>query len=74
MSVQYITDSEGNPTGVFIPIKDWDHLKQTFEGIEEAVSIPEWHKEIVLERMKESEKKPDRLLDWEQEKNQFTLD
>ena len=53
MSLQYITDDKGQTTGVFIPIQDWDKLKSKYEGIEEdAYPVPEWQKEIVRERIK----------------------
>lgn len=30
MNVQYISDHKGRRTGVFIPIKEWDKLKEHF--------------------------------------------
>ena len=30
MSVQYISDDQGKTTGVFIPIQDWNKLKNKF--------------------------------------------
>ncbi len=40
----------------------------------ESLEIPEEHKAIVLDRMRKSEENPDRLLDWENEKDNFKLD
>ncbi len=34
MSLQYIKDNQGNPTGVFIPIQEWEMLTEKFDGIE----------------------------------------
>ncbi len=52
MNVQYITDSNGQTTGVFIPIKEWNDLKTKFRDIDqENGEVPEWHKEIVRKRM-----------------------
>lgn len=66
MNVQYIHDSKGNPTGVFIPLEEWNSLKEKFSGLDEEVAngfdIPEWHKEILDERLKDYENNPDELL------------
>ena len=67
MSLQYISDSQGKTTGVFIPIQEWNELKDKYKGIEEEhIDIPEQHKEIVRERMKEYKKNPDIALDFDQ--------
>jgi len=52
MSVQYISDSKGKTTGVFIPVGEWEKLKKKYEGLEEAAeAMPEWHKHVVHERL-----------------------
>lgn len=58
MNVQYISDSHGVTTGVFIPINEWNELKDKYKDIEGYTpdSVPEWHKEIVLERIAQYEK------------------
>ncbi|KAA3651751.1 MAG: hypothetical protein DWP98_02450 [Bacteroidetes bacterium] len=38
------------------------------------VSIPEEHKKIVRQRIADSNKNPERLLDWDEVKNDFKLD
>lgn len=59
MNLQYISDSKGQTAGVFIPIKEWNELKNKYKGIEiEEIDIPEWHKDIVRKRMDEYEKNP----------------
>ena len=41
MSLQFISDSTGETTGVFIPIKEWNELKDKFKGIEqEELDVP----------------------------------
>jgi hypothetical protein len=30
MNVQYVNDSKGKPTGVFIPIQEWEKLKKEY--------------------------------------------
>ncbi len=66
MNLQYITDSNGNTTGVFIPIEEWNDLKTKFKDIDkEGVEVPEWHKEIVRKRMELYKKNPDQELDFD---------
>ena len=75
MNLQFIADSTGKTTGVYIPINDWDKLKIRYEGIEQdEILIPEEHKRIVRQRIENSNKNPERLLDWEEIKNSFILD
>ena len=70
MSLQYITDDKGKTTGVFIPIQEWDNLKSKYEGIEEdAYFVPEWQKEIVRERIKNT--KPEEYISWEEVRQQI---
>ena len=59
MSVQYISDDQGNTTGVFIPIQDWNKLKSKFTGLEEEeVELPTWQKNELNDRMSEYERNP----------------
>ena len=59
MNLQYISDSSGKTTGVFIPIKEWNELKNKFKGIElEDIHIPNWHMALVLKRLEEYKKNP----------------
>jgi hypothetical protein len=45
-----------------------------FEVVKEKeVDVSEEHKEIVRQRIKESEKNPDRLLDWDNIEDKFNL-
>ena len=66
MNLQYISDSSGKTTGVFIPIKEWLKLKKQFDGLEQAeVNIPIWHINEVKRRLAEFKKKPDQVLDFD---------
>ncbi len=66
MNLQYISDSTGKTTGVFIPITEWNHLKRKYHDIEmEAMEVPEWQKEQVRNRMEEYKNKPGQVLDFE---------
>ena len=62
MNLQYINDSQGNPTGVFIPIEEWQSLKQKYNGLQEDelqnFEIPDWHKIILDERLEDHRKNP----------------
>jgi hypothetical protein len=67
MNLQFISDSAGKTTGVFIPINEWNELKSKFKGIEqEEIDIPEWHKEIVLRRMSDYKKNPGHAIDFDE--------
>jgi len=78
MNLQYISDNKGNTTGVFIPIEDWEYLKNKFDDLkkeeENMYSVPEWHKDIIMKRLKDYRENPGNVLDWEQVKNKFKLD
>jgi len=52
MNLQFISDSTGKTTGVFIPIEEWKKLKRKFKGIgEEEIDLPKWHESVVKERL-----------------------
>ncbi|REA62059.1 hypothetical protein DSL64_10400 [Dyadobacter luteus] len=67
MKLQYIADSKGITTGVYIPIAEWEEMKIRFEGIEaeETDNIPQWHKDVVMARLKESGEKSESVLDFD---------
>jgi hypothetical protein len=66
MNLQYISDSKGKTTGVFIPINEWNILKSKYKGIEqEDIDLPEWQKEIVRQRLDDYRKNPGSALDFE---------
>ncbi len=65
MNLQYISDSTGQTTGVFIPINEWNELKNKYKDIErEDINVPEWHKDIVRHRIEDYTKNPDSALDF----------
>jgi len=55
--LQYIHDSNGNTSGVFIPIEEWNKLKSQFP-ISDSMEFesPDWHKQVVTERFEEYRK------------------
>jgi len=64
MNLQYISDSEGKTTGVFIPIAEWNALKEQYKDIEE-VNIPDWQIKEVQKRMDDYQKNPDQVIDFD---------
>jgi hypothetical protein len=68
MNLQYISDSKGQTTGVFIPINEWIDLKNKYKDIElEEISIPDWHKDLVLNRLEDYKQNPDSAMDFDSE-------
>ncbi len=66
MKVQYISDSKGQTTGVFIPINEWNDLKNKYKNIEqEEISVPEWHKDLVLKRLEDYKQNPNSAMDFD---------
>lgn len=52
MNLQYILDSKGETTGVFIPIQEWLSFKRKFKNADlETSEIPEWHKAELDKRL-----------------------
>jgi hypothetical protein len=67
MSLQYISDNKGQTTGVFIPIEEWNNLKNKYKGIEEEeLEIPSWQLSELDNRVEEYRKNPTQILDFNQ--------
>ena len=66
MKLQYISDSQGITTGVYIPISEWNDLKSKYQEIEldEAYQILKAHKDLVLERLENYKNNPEQVLDF----------
>ena len=77
MNLQYISDNKGNTTGIYIPIKDWEYLKNKFKELEKEeenmFEVPEWHKDIIRQRLKAYKENPGDTLDWNKAKDKFNL-
>lgn len=66
MNLQFISDSTGKTTGVFIPIKEWNALKSKYKGIDqEEVDIPEWQIQEVQKRIEDYKENPEQALDFD---------
>lgn len=56
MNLQFIHDTKGNTTGVFIPIEEWQMLKAKYadlqiDEIENNSELSSWQKEIIDVRL-----------------------
>lgn len=66
MNLQYISDSTGKTTGVFIPISEWNELKSKYKGIDqEQIDIPVWQKTEVRERLNDYKTNSKQALDFD---------
>ncbi|MBW8332968.1 MAG: addiction module protein [Prolixibacteraceae bacterium] len=66
MNLQFISDSKGQTTGVFIPINEWNELKNKYKGLDQdEMEIPSWHMDILMVRIADYEKNPEQALDFE---------
>jgi hypothetical protein len=70
-NLQYISDSNGLTTGVFIPIQDWNKLKENYHLPEDNFDLSPAHKEELDWRIDQHLKNPDELLDWEDVKKRL---
>ena len=67
MSLQYISDNNGQTTGVFIPIQEWKKLTTKFKGLEdEELEIPTWHLKELDNRLEDYKNNPGQALDFDE--------
>ena len=69
MTLQFIHDTKGNTTGVFIPIDEWQTLKTKYSELqkEEAANgfeLAVWQKQIIDERLNDYYKNPGNSADF----------
>jgi len=63
MSLQYLSDENGQIVAVQVPIKDWETLRSKYPEIEAPVlDLPDWQKELLDSRLKAIEENPGRVL------------
>ncbi len=53
MNLQFISDSTGKATGVYIPINEWKKLKKQYKELE-ALEYQEPTKEQILQELKQA--------------------
>ena len=66
MNLQYISDSTGKTTGVFIPISEWNELKSKYKGIDqEPIDISVWQMDEVRKRFVDYKNNPEQAMDFD---------
>ncbi len=67
MNFQYLHDLSGKTTGVFIPIKVWNRLKEKYKGLEleNALELDQWQKDIIDDRLEKVAKENEKFQDFE---------
>jgi hypothetical protein len=58
MNPQYTYDSKGKVVGVFLPIEDWNRLKNNMP----AEELPQWQKDIIDRRLMMIKQNPESLI------------
>jgi hypothetical protein len=62
MRTQVIQDHNGLPTGVFIPIEDWEIIKNEYPNIESTEKeLEQWEMDLIDQRLAAIEKNPGKL-------------
>ena len=56
MTLQFLQDTKGNTTGVFIPIEEWQDMKEKYVDLEKEefqniTDLTSWQKEIIDQRL-----------------------
>ena len=52
MKLQVLYDNNGNNSGVYIPIEEWENIKKNYPNIEKVnKDIPQWQKDILDVRL-----------------------
>ena len=64
MNVQYISDNTGKTTGVFIPISEWNELKNRYKDIDQ-IDVPKWQMKEVRKRLEDYKNNPDQAMDFD---------
>jgi hypothetical protein len=69
MVLQFIHDSKGNTTGVFIPIEDWLVLKSKYaelnqEELKSLKDLESWQKELLDDRVSDYYQNPYNVTDF----------
>ncbi len=62
MKLQVLQDNFGNPTGIFMPIEDWNLIKNNYPDIENlSTDLPQWEKDLIDSRLDAIAKNTERL-------------
>lgn len=75
MALQFIKDTKGNTTGVFIPIEDWQLLKSKHGDLQQeeanSMELADWQKKILDERLDDYYQNPSDFKDFDQFLNEI---
>jgi hypothetical protein len=73
---QYTYDNSGKKIGVFLPIEDWNQIKE-IPAVSELSQpdnlVPEWQIELGKKELQNISEGTADLLDWNEAKKQFKL-
>ncbi len=62
MKLQVLQDNFGNQTGVYVPMEDWNLIKDNYPDIETLEQeLPQWEKDLIDGRLEAIAKNPERL-------------
>ena len=62
MKIQILQDNLGNQTGVYVPLNDWNLIKQQYPDIETIEEdLPQWEIDLIDSRLSLIEQFPERL-------------
>lgn len=72
MKLQFIQDNQGNTTGVYIPIEDWQSLKTQYTDFEtrqeetkNEINLAQWQKQVIDERLNDYYKNSNDITDFD---------
>ena len=70
MALQFIHDNYGNTTGVFIPIEEWQSVKEKYTDLqkkeaENLVELAPWQIQIIDERLSDYYGNPTNVADFD---------
>jgi hypothetical protein len=74
MTLQFIKDPNGNTTGVYIPIEEWQDLKSKYTDLEKAetdnlMELTTWQKQIIDHRLNDYYNNSDDVEDFDETMN-----
>lgn len=62
MSIQYLSNENGQVTAVQLPIEEWEKIKSIYPNVDSIdFSLPEWHKVIIDSRLQAIQDNPERI-------------
>lgn len=63
MSAQYVSNEKGQITAVQVSIEEWERIKSKYPDVDHLeTNIPQWHKDLVDQRLSAIEANPNRIL------------